>query len=181
MESQSNTMPLWLSVLICLSILSIPTASSLAQDEFEVREYQIKASFIYRFIQFAQDPPGWDSVDAVTLCGVSSKRFSIIANALEGKLIGEKPLEIRHLNEKSSMVGCQVLFIDSTKNRIEQPDTLTSLSILTIGETDQFIRRGGLIRFFESRNKVRFEINVEAAKQAGITFSSKLLKLAKRV
>jgi hypothetical protein len=42
-----------------------------------------------------------------------------------------------------------------------------------------FARRGGIINFILEDDKVRFEINVEAAKQADINISSRLLTLAK--
>ncbi len=56
---------------------------------------------------------------------------------------------------------------------------LKGLPILTIGDSPNFARRGGIINFILVDDKVRFEINVEAAKQANINISSRLLSLAK--
>ena len=53
--------------------------------------------------------------------------------------------------------------------------------VLTIGETTDFARMGGVINFIRVKNKIRFEINVAAAKQANLKISSKMLKLAKIV
>jgi hypothetical protein len=50
--------------------------------------------------------------------------------------------------------------------------------VLTIGEGGEFLRAGGLVRFYEAEGKVRFEINAEGAKDAKLRVSSKLLKLA---
>ncbi|MBA4055177.1 MAG: DUF4154 domain-containing protein, partial [Marivirga sp.] len=41
-----------------------------------------------------------------------------------------------------------------------------------------FAKQGGIIRFATENNKTRIQINLEAARQAGVTISSKLLKLA---
>ena len=58
---------------------------------------------------------------------------------------------------------------------------LAGASTLTVGETEDFAREGGMITFHIEENKVRFEINAEAAQRAGLRISSQLLKLATRV
>ena len=55
------------------------------------------------------------------------------------------------------------------------------LPILTIGETPGFAARGGIINLTLEDNKVRFEVNIGAAKQANLNISSRLLALAKIV
>jgi len=53
------------------------------------------------------------------------------------------------------------------------------LPILTIGETPGFAERGGVIRFTVEDNRVRFEVSVDAAHNANLNISSRLLTLAK--
>src|ERR1017187_6776014 len=50
--------------------------------------------------------------------------------------------------------------------------------VLTIGERVQFSRLGGVIAFIRDGNRIRFEINLDAAERAGLHVSSKLLRLA---
>ena len=52
-------------------------------------------------------------------------------------------------------------------------------SVLTVGEQEGFAVRGGIVNLTKEKNKVRFEINLDAAKRAGLKMSSQLLKLAK--
>ena len=52
---------------------------------------------------------------------------------------------------------------------------------MTVGESEDFIARGGMIRFVLDQDKVRFEINLKASDPAGLKFSSRLLLLAKNV
>jgi hypothetical protein len=52
--------------------------------------------------------------------------------------------------------------------------------VLTVGETERFTQTGGMINFIMEGNKIRFEINDETAKKAGLKISSKLLSLALR-
>jgi hypothetical protein len=53
--------------------------------------------------------------------------------------------------------------------------------VLTVGETDAFLERGGVIAFAMEGGKLRFSINAAAADRAGLKLSSQLLKLAVRV
>jgi hypothetical protein len=50
-----------------------------------------------------------------------------------------------------------------------------------IGEIAGFAKRGGIINLVLEDNKVHFEVNVEAAKEADLTISSRLLALARIV
>jgi len=49
------------------------------------------------------------------------------------------------------------------------------------GEQAGFLENGGHINFVPGKGKVRFEINLAAAKRHGLTIRSKLLRVAKRV
>jgi hypothetical protein len=53
--------------------------------------------------------------------------------------------------------------------------------VLTVGDMNGFLESGGVINLIMENNKVHFEINISAAKRAGIAIRSQLLKLAKRV
>jgi len=76
-----------------------------------------------------------------------------------------------------------MLFIASAESsRAEEiVQLLKGTSVLTIAETPGFSKQGGVINFVLEDSKVRFEVNVDAAKQAGLNISSRLLSLAKIV
>jgi len=50
-----------------------------------------------------------------------------------------------------------------------------------VGEANDFVERGGMIRFTVDQDKVRFEINLTPANAVGLKFSSRLLLLATNV
>jgi hypothetical protein len=54
-------------------------------------------------------------------------------------------------------------------------------SILTVGDNDAFIELGGMVRFVQDRNRVKFQINQNAAVSEKLNISSKLLRLAEVV
>jgi hypothetical protein len=53
--------------------------------------------------------------------------------------------------------------------------------VLLVGETPDFARRGGTITFTIEDERVRFEINVEAARRARLNVSATLLNVARVV
>ena len=52
---------------------------------------------------------------------------------------------------------------------------------MSVGEVEGFTRLGGVINFFEEDNRLRFKINLEAAKREGLKMSSQLLRSAQIV
>ena len=56
-----------------------------------------------------------------------------------------------------------------------------NLSVLIVGESQDLARQGAVINFRIEDNRVRFDINVDAAKRNHLTISSQLLSLARIV
>jgi hypothetical protein len=50
--------------------------------------------------------------------------------------------------------------------------------VLTISDTDDFARGGGIAQMFVENGKIRFDINLDVAKESRLQLSSKLLALA---
>jgi hypothetical protein len=55
------------------------------------------------------------------------------------------------------------------------------MSVLVVGESEGFARAGGVIGFTVEGGTVGFEVNRAAAERAGLTISSRLLKLSRVV
>lgn len=148
------------------------------------REYEIKAAFLYNFINYI-DWPGnaLPAGETLTLGVVGDDPFGPALEPLNGKVIKGRKLVVKKVATIPEAKTCQILFISpSEKPRV--PEILGQLKdakILTISETEGFAERGGIINFIEERNKVRFEINADAARRTGFTISSELLKLARIV
>jgi hypothetical protein len=51
--------------------------------------------------------------------------------------------------------------------------------VLTVGETADFIRDGGIINYVRDAGMIHFEIDQDAATRAGLQISSRLLRLAR--
>ncbi len=149
-------------------------------------EYQVKAVFLLNFAKFVEWPnnsPG-DAHDPASLCIVGDDPFGAILNqTVRGKAVNGHELAVKRFKRGEDARGCQIVFISSseTKRLHGILESLKGTSVLTVGETEGFAQRGGIINFVLEDNRVHFEVNVEAAERAGLRISSKLLSLAKIV
>ena len=149
-------------------------------------EYEVKAAFLFHFAQFVEWPPEVfkDANSPVTYCTLGEDPFQgALDQSLSGKIVGGRPARIRHLKGSRDFHECQVLFIGTTEKK-EVSATLAALKgapILTVADADHFVNEGGVIGFCLDEKKVRFEINLNAATEAKLKISAKLLSLAKTV
>jgi YfiR/HmsC-like len=149
-------------------------------------EYQVKAAFLFHFAQFVEWPPQTFSGAGapLTYCTVGDDPFrGALDQSLTGKMIGGRELRVLHFRELKEAQGCQILFLGSRDQRWLNAAiaSVGGSAVLTVGETDHFVRDGGIIGFCQDQNKIRFEINLEAAGKAKLKISAKLLALAKTV
>lgn len=176
-----------IAILASLSLAVGANAQSAGSDESS--EYLIKAGFIYNFAQLVQWPDAaFPQADSPIVIGVlgSDPFGATIDNVVQGKKLNGRSLVIKRLKwgkDAKEIRECNILFISSSeKDRLDEIiQTVKWLPILTIGETPGFATRGGIINLTLEGNRVRFEVDIEAAKQANLNISSRLLALARIV
>ena len=147
-------------------------------------EYQVKAAFIYNFARFVEWPTQSfaDASSPMVIGLLGDNPFGKNMDAfIAGKEINGHPLQFKELASPAEAVNCQILFISkSEKSRL--PNILAGLStasVLTVSDLDNFADKGGMIYLFlDDQRRVRFQIDNDTAKKAGLTISSKLLELA---
>ena len=170
-----------LSFAITVGILLCATAHGQAADP-----YQLKAVFLFNFAKFVEWPPeAFPATNSPIIIGVLGTNVfgNDLQNVIRDKTVNNRHFAFKNFNSPTEATNCHILFISpSLKDNLPKiVDGLHNASVLTVGETDQFISSGGMINFFIGDNKtVRFQISDDAAKKAGLKVSSKLLSLAAR-
>jgi hypothetical protein len=168
--------PLTLSFLVTL--LSAMTALA-SRDE-----YQVKAAFLLNFAKLIKWPaknqpaPGQPIVLGVVGSADVAKSMS---SKLEGVRVGDHPVAVRIVSRAAEVEGCHMVFLASGRDDDAILEAARSRAALSVGESEGFAARGGMVNFFNEGKKLRFEINTDAAAQAQIEISSRLLRLAKLV
>jgi hypothetical protein len=157
--------------------------ANVAGGEVSMTEYQVKALFLLNFTKYVDWPPvsfaGTNTPIIIGLYG-EDKFGDALKQAVEGKTISGRRIILQRFEKDDESGKCHILFIsDSEKKRLgEILDKIRALPVLTVGETDQFMEQGGVINFVKKEGKIRLEINLDAARQAKLEISSKLLSVA---
>lgn len=144
-------------------------------------EYALKAAFIYNFAAFTDWPPGTGNI--LNLCVVGKNPFGQSLSRLEGKTIGDMRVTIRLPAEGESLRSCQILFISAAEqaNIARLLEEIKGAPVLTVAEGPGLVQQGVVIALFMEQRRITFEVNLEAARRARLSISSKLLRLAKTV
>jgi hypothetical protein len=150
-------------------------------------EYEVKAVYLYnlaRFIEWPAETPA-PAGDQVVIGVIGDDPFGpLLDEIVRDKAVPEdQRLMVRRFTSLEEVVNADILFISSSEAE-RLPQILKALegsSILTVGEMDRFAERGGMIALKLEDKKVRFDINLEAARRARLKLSSHLLKLARIV
>jgi hypothetical protein len=171
--------------LLCLVLLVSGVPQS-ARAQSTPDEYQVKAAFLFHFAQFLDWPA--DALNAenpsLSLCIFDDEpRRQELQSTIEGKPIGVRVFHVRLLSQPQEIQGCNILFLSRDEARRQSPilKSLRGMSVLTVGETSNFLSDGGMIRFHLDDGKIRFDINLAAAKSSHLQISSRLLLLATSV
>jgi hypothetical protein len=149
-------------------------------------EYQVKAVFLFNFAQFVEWPPSAfpDSAAPLVICVLGEDPFGpYLDETVHGERVQGHPLAVQRYRRLDEISGCHILFVGrQEQERLgEILDTLKGHPALTVSDAEGFSRSGGMIRFVTDRNRIRLRINLEAARDADLTLSSKLLRPAQIV
>ena len=158
---------------------AVPAGETLVTDT-SVSEAAVKAVFLFHFMRYLQWPGELDR----ELCPIVVLGDSAIWEPLQEiaakKTNGSVLLLVRRCEELKDAGRPRILFL-SDSSAFLLPETLEKFrgtSVLVVGETEGLARRGAAINFVLRDDRVKFEINLEALKKAGIQAGSQLLRLA---
>ena len=171
---------------VLTAALSIVGARWVSAQTSASSEYQVKAAFLFHFAQFVDWPPEAfeDAASPLTYCTAGEDPFhGALEASLNGKMIGTRPVRVIHFRQVQEIQGCQIVFLGTLDKKpiSAMLANLRTSPVLTVGESESFVQGGGMIGFFLEDNKVRFDINLDAAERAKLKISARLLALAKTV
>ncbi len=145
-------------------------------------EQQLKIVYIYKFLSFIS-LPGAASDSSYTVAILGPDPFGPEIDVLASKKVRGKSINIERLAFLGESSSCQVLFVSPAmvKKLPHILEQAKKLQMLTISDMDGFVSQGGMIGFVVKEGRVRFEVNLKAAKENGIKINSNLLEIASKV
>ncbi len=159
-----------------LAILIVTAGTTLSAQEVPL-EYRVKAAYLYNFVRFIEWPPV-TAEGPVEICVVRPNPFGdVLTDTLRNERLDGRPVVPRLVDAPEP--GCQVVFVPAGSAAAPVIRAVQSMPTLTVGESPDFIRQGGIVNFVRDGTNVRFEIDEAAARRAGLRISSRLLRLAR--
>ncbi len=178
-----------LTLVVCIAVLATfgTAADSTTGKETDsaaarLRESLIKVAFLYNFARFTDWPAHafQDSLTPFRFCVLGDDPFGAAFDSIAAKAIRGRTVALSRLASVREAALCHVLFVsESEKRRLaEILASVRDLPVLTVADMAAFARSGGIINLKTVQNKIRFEVNLAAARRAGLRLSSKFLSLA---
>jgi hypothetical protein len=164
-----------------VALLCTMLAPSLGAQTSDI-EFAVKATYLYKFAPFVEWPAGTftSPADPFVICIAGEDGVAaLVDEAVRGQSVGGHPMTDVHLDDRSA-ARCNMLYVAERGARAAAIlDRVRGTPVLTV--TDNAGAAHGVINFVVQDNRVRFEIDQNAASANHLAISSKLLNLAARV
>jgi hypothetical protein len=146
---------------------------------------EVKAAFVFNFAKFVEWPPDVAPPGAPLVIGVLGNDAveESLRTVTRGKVIDGRQLTVRRLTSGDDFTRVHLLFVGAAE-RMRMSDVLRRVDgfgVLTVSDAERFCQAGGVIALAMEENRVRFDVNLDAAEHGRLKVSSKLLSLARTV
>lgn len=170
-----------LACLLCAGFAPLARPASVAATEA-----QVKAVFVFNFSHFVTWPANSfvNSTDPFVIGVLGGEEVARqLEEAVRGERVDAHPLVVRRLTGIEQAQDCRILYID--RSQAGQLDRILAAvgrrGTLTVSDLEGSAQRGVMIQLAREDNRIRLLVNVEAARMAGLTINSNLLRPARIV
>jgi len=149
-------------------------------------EYKVKSAYLLNFARFIEWPASafQQPSDPINIGIFGTDPFKEdLEQTFKNKTIRGRTIRILRFSDLNALAQCHLVFISKEDDRrfAEVLRVIDGKPVLTVGETEGFTVKGGMIQLRIVDQQVSFEINQAATQKAGLTPSVQVLKLGKVV
>jgi hypothetical protein len=152
--------------------------------ETSLGEYSLKAAFIYNFSKFVEWPESaYRGKREFCIATLGRTPLDRELAALGGKVVQGRSIVFHKFNSPGDAAQCQILVISRSELARQEAilDTLRDLPVLTIADSADFCKKGGMLALEKENGKIVFDVNFREIQRAKLKANSQLLKLARRI
>ncbi|MCX7087819.1 MAG: YfiR family protein [Methylococcales bacterium] len=146
------------------------------------QEYTVKAAMALNLARFTDWPDSALKADdsVINLCVLGDNVVQDAFLQMDQKKVGHRTLSVIYLSRLRNVDDCQVLYISGLEKNIiiQLLSEIKHKPILTIGEERTVVDYDGMVNLDTLSGKINIQINLDATKQAGLTISARVLKIA---
>lgn len=177
--------PLHLDVIPrALAFVAAILLAPAAHAQQKAAEADVKVAYLFNFAKFTEWPPALlPAGGTVTICVLGDDELGPALTVLETKTVQGRAVRVRRGLRAEDIRGCHVLYFGAVDERVaaDARRMAETQATLTLGDSDGFVERGGMVGLVKVDNRIAFDVNVEATHRASLKLSSQVLKLARVV
>lgn len=164
-------------MVLILVFVFFPINCSLSQvnEELSIR---VKAAFVLNFLRLTTFP---NQPTSFKICIDDLDGYGEIYKELANEKVNSTSIEISSIQTESNLHRCNVFLVSDRSTGVLAKIRSLGTSSLIVGDGEDILNEGGIIRMFEEGGKIRFSVHLGNAEGLGIKISSKMLGLAKEV
>lgn len=160
----------WLAIVVALVAQGADARAQVDADT-------LKAAFIYNFAVYTTWPAPARDAHAITLCVARDSDLAPALRELAGKSVQRRSLVVNEIDAGARRADeCDILIVAPTGPETTSPER----GLLTVCDCDdQPGAAGSTIALVREGDRLRFDVDRRLAAAAGLSLSSKLLRLAR--
>jgi hypothetical protein len=148
------------------------------------REYAIKAAFLFHLAQFIEWPPEAmpPPEEPIRIGVIEPNPFGLLLeDVVQDATVRDHPILVEYVDSAEKALACQILFVPRAAGPVSRDllDRLSNEPVLLVGEDRAFLWDGGMVSLIRLGDRVVIEVNLPALREANLTASSRLLRLAR--
>jgi hypothetical protein len=140
----------------------------------------LKAEVIYRVLMFVTWPPEREVPErGLQICTLGEGRVEGALQTLTGRPIRQLTVAVRRLARPDQHAGCHLLYLPSPQPALRA--SLADAPVLVVSDAASMLDNGSMINLQVEDGRIVFDVELDAARRAGLVISTKLLRLARFV
>lgn len=145
-----------------------------------VSESALRTAFLYYFLMYTEWP---ELPDSYRICLLGRPVFEPALQSLRNKEIAGRPIGLMHVGpEEAASAGCHLLYAtpEAARHLKDVAASLHGQPVLTVTEADSAAAGDAMLRISNVNGILGFQADADAARNAGLRFSAKLMRLARK-
>ena len=184
-QSRGMSRLLFITMIVALCTMA-DNSLAIADEQEQFSRHDVEAAYIVNFAKYVEWPDGTfpDAKSPFVIGILGTNPFgNTLAQLASEQDLGGRPIEIKQSDDVTELSTCQIVYLSGGSAGISAPDlaAFSGKPVVTVAEHEDFAKDGGIVNFVQVDSKVKFEINLKAAKHVNLKVSSRLLKLAIKI
>lgn len=111
----------------------------------------------------------------------SRETSEFLQKILDGKTTNSRSLRVLISPTDDELQTCSILYMEDVqaKKYLAELNRVGANKVLTVGESPDFLRDGGIVALVRTGDKVQIQLNLEAAQRSGIKLNPRLFDVAR--